>query len=266
MAKLNNHLDVIRILPKTNCKKCGLGTCLAFAVAVIQGTKVLSDCPDLDGGIIAEYQVRQVGRNKIEGDLEQIVGRLEEKVRRVDFASTPARLGAKLTENGLAVTMLGKNFLVSREGGVESTCHTNMWLRIPLLNYVIRCRGREPSGQWMPLRELPGGADWGRFYEHRCEKPLKKIIDEYTNLFEIMIDVFQAQPAQAFDSDIAVVLHPLPKVPLLICYWKPEDGMDSDLSLFWDANAEDNLNIDSLYYLGVGMTAMFEKIARTHGK
>ena len=42
--------------------------------------------------------------------------------------------------------------------------------------------------------------------------------------------------------------------------------MDSDLNLFWDAGAEDNLNIDSLYYLGAGMATMFGKIAQTHGK
>ena len=35
------------------------------------------------------------------------------------------------------------------------------------------------------------------------------------------------------ESDVALVLHPLPRVPMLICYWHAEDGMASDLNLFF---------------------------------
>lgn len=266
MAQANNYLEILKLLPQTHCKDCNLPTCMAFAAAVMQGGKTLADCPHLDREVVAQTQVRATGPSKLEQDHQRIVAELEEKVRQVDFASAAPRLGARLTAKGLSVPMLGAEFLVDNQGRASSRCHTNMWLRIPLLNYIIRCQGKEPSGQWVPLRELPGGADWGRFFEHRCEKPLKKIIDGYTDLFKVMVEVFQAKPAQEFDSDIAVTLHPLPKTPLLICYWKPEDGMDSDLNLFWDAGAEDNLNIDSLYYLGAGMATMFGKIAQTHGK
>jgi hypothetical protein len=68
-----------------------------------------------------------------------------------------------------------------------------------------------------------------------------------------------------YQSDISLVLHPLPKLPMLICYWKPEDGMASDLNIFFDANAEMNLPIESIYTLGVGLVVMFEKIALRHG-
>ncbi len=266
MTQAKNYLDVLKLLPRTNCRDCTMPTCLAFSVSVIQGKKSLSDCPHLPEEIIEAYQVSLVRENRLDHDLLKVMEMLKEKVRRIDFTSAPSRLGGRLVECGVAVSMLGKEFIVDIEGNVTSACHTNPWLRIPLLNYVIGCTGREPIGQWVPLRELPGGPDWGRFFEHRCQRPLKKVIDGHTDLFEIMIEVFQAQPARAFDSDIAVVLHPLPKVPMLICYWKAEDGMDSDLSLFWDISAEDNLNIDSLYYLGAGMTTMFEKITRTHGR
>jgi hypothetical protein len=62
-----------------------------------------------------------------------------------------------------------------------------------------------------------------------------------------------------------MVLYPLPLVPLLICYWHPEEGMGSNLILFFDATAEDNLGIGGLYALGTGITRMFEKLALRHG-
>jgi ArsR family metal-binding transcriptional regulator len=41
-------LDVYRLLPGGNCKACGLPTCLAFAVALLDGNAVLQDCAPLD--------------------------------------------------------------------------------------------------------------------------------------------------------------------------------------------------------------------------
>jgi hypothetical protein len=54
-------------------------------------------------------------------------------------------------------------------------------------------------------------------------------------------------------------------MPLLICYWLPDDGIASDFHLFFDSTAEEHLNIGSVFSLGAGMARMFEKIALRHG-
>jgi acetyl-CoA decarbonylase/synthase complex subunit gamma len=38
-------LDIFKLLPKTNCKKCGMPTCLAFAMQLAQKKVKLDDCP-----------------------------------------------------------------------------------------------------------------------------------------------------------------------------------------------------------------------------
>jgi len=43
-------LDVYKLLPKTNCKKCGYPTCLAFAMKLATGKAEVEACPDLDSG------------------------------------------------------------------------------------------------------------------------------------------------------------------------------------------------------------------------
>jgi acetyl-CoA decarbonylase/synthase complex subunit gamma len=40
-------LDVFKLLPKTNCKKCGCPTCLAFAMKLATQKAVLDECPDV---------------------------------------------------------------------------------------------------------------------------------------------------------------------------------------------------------------------------
>ena len=41
--------EILKRLPKTNCRECGQATCLVFASLAAQGVKAASDCPPLDG-------------------------------------------------------------------------------------------------------------------------------------------------------------------------------------------------------------------------
>jgi len=37
-------LDILTLLPQTNCKQCGEATCMAFAAALLQQQRTLSEC------------------------------------------------------------------------------------------------------------------------------------------------------------------------------------------------------------------------------
>ena len=41
-------IDILKLLPKTNCRACGAPTCMVFAAQVIEGVKGQDDCPPLD--------------------------------------------------------------------------------------------------------------------------------------------------------------------------------------------------------------------------
>ena len=51
----------------------------------------------------------------------------------------------------------------------------------------------------------------------------------------------------------------------MICYWTPEDGLQSSLNLYFDKTADENLDIGSVFTLGAGLTQMFAKLALRHG-
>ncbi|MHA1608160.1 MAG: (Fe-S)-binding protein [Candidatus Freyarchaeota archaeon] len=46
MSKLNAY-QIYKLLPGTNCKKCGLPNCMVFAVQLLKGEKKPEDCPPL---------------------------------------------------------------------------------------------------------------------------------------------------------------------------------------------------------------------------
>ena len=41
-------IEILRLLPKTNCRECGEPTCMVFAMKVAEGVKEGRDCPAID--------------------------------------------------------------------------------------------------------------------------------------------------------------------------------------------------------------------------
>jgi len=268
MAQLNNIMEIFKLLDQSNCGKCNEPTCLAFAAAVFKGEKQLAECPSLESGIIERYGGKAGSKMTLEEEAEQAMKKLKEKITIIDLSAAAERLEAKFSDERLTIKCLGKDFSVDAKGNITTDLHVHSWITIPVLNYVMNGAGVPVSEKWVPFRELEGGKTWYRLFEQRCEKPLKKVADTYTDLFEDMIRLFNGRQVENhYASDISLVLHPLPKMPILICYWKPEpgDGLESNLNIFFDSTAEKNLNIESIYTLATGLTIMFEKLALRHG-
>jgi ArsR family metal-binding transcriptional regulator len=41
-------IEILKLLPKTNCRQCGEDTCLVFAARIAEGAKGVEACPPLD--------------------------------------------------------------------------------------------------------------------------------------------------------------------------------------------------------------------------
>ena len=266
MQKQTGPMDLLKILEKSNCGECGEPSCLAFASAVYQGKRQLRECPRLSEEVITQYQDNLAQRKSVDQSMEEALAGLKQAVAGTDLAAAAKRLGARYAQGRLTLSVCGKNVHVDTQGHLSSEIHTHPWLAIPVLTYVLEGEGLPVSGTWVPFRELKGGAVRAGLFEQRCEKPLKAVADTYTDLFEDMLYVFNGKRVDApFDADISLVLHPLPKVPILFCYWNPEEGLDSSLHIFFDATADRNLPIDGIYALIGGLVRMFEKVAQRHG-
>jgi len=82
-------LEIFKLLPKTNCKKCGMPTCLAFAMQLAQKRAKLEDCPDVSEeakqvlAAAAAPPMRLVkfgsGDNQVQVGQETVMFRHEEK-------------------------------------------------------------------------------------------------------------------------------------------------------------------------------------------
>ena len=266
MPQYKNAMEIFKLLDKSNCRQCNEKTCLAFAAAVHQGKRGIEECPHLSAAVAEQLGGKVAPGPGIDEDFEKALVELQEKIKAIDLAAAAQKHGGVYKNGKLTIKILGKDVSIDSNGHFFTDIHVHHWVVVPVLNYLLHGEGRRVSGNWVPLRELKGGKSWYPLFEQRCEKTIKKVADTYTDLFEDMIHLFGGSQVEcAYDSDIAVVLYTLPKVPILVCYWRPEDGLASDLHLFFDDTAEANLNIGSLFTLGTGLANMFEKLAHRHG-
>lgn len=264
MTALNTPLEIYKILNKSNCRKCGLPSCLAFAAAVVQGQKQLNNCPELDTERIESFCAPAVSRKTIEDEQQLTLNILLRKISEVDFSTVAERLGGVANYDKLVINCLGKDFIIDSSGKMTSGCHYNQWVHLPLLSYIIQGQGRSISREWLPFNQLEGAAAWSRFFAHRCEEDFRQLADAHTELFFELCYLFGAQEAVETDADYSLVIHPLPKLPLVIRYWVSEEDFASKLSIFFDRTAPDNLNIEYIYMITRGIVEMFRVLIVKH--
>jgi hypothetical protein len=266
MPKIDNPLEIYKHLPKTNCRKCGVPTCLAFASAVVKGGKRIADCPYADAGTVSLIDGNIGERASIEQEQQDEMARLMSELAGMDLSSVAGRSGGSYADGRLSIMSLGREFVLGTDGSLSSNCHTaNPWFVIPLLNYLLYGKGLELSGVWTPFDELRGGLGWSRLFGQRAAGALKVVADAHPDLFSNLTAVFSGGTEGRFmDADVSLVLHPFPKLPVLVCYWRAEGDFESKLGLYFDATAADNLGVESVYILSVGLVMMFEVIAQRH--
>lgn len=266
MTQPKNALTIFQLLDKSNCGECGERTCMAFAGAVFTGRRHLRECPRLDRKTVEACSEAPRNSLDVEQNREDYLARLKQQLADVDLEAAALRTGGRLENGKLTIKVMGKDVGITKNGAFSTDIHVNPWVVAPFLYYVLQGKGLSPTGDWRSFRELADGKERYPLFQKRCEEPIKQVADRYTDLFNDMVHIFSGrQVEQQFAADISVVLHPLPKVPLMVCYWRPEEGMQSSLNLFFDRTADQNLDIGSIFSIAAGLAQMFTRMAQRHG-
>lgn len=259
-------MEVFKVLEKSNCRECGEKTCLAFAGAVYCGRRRMSECPRLAPAALAQFAAKDCAKPQDDSEIESYINELKNQIVQLDFALTADRIGAQLIGEVLQLTVLGKLFGIRKNRSFATDLHLITWLVVPLLEYVLHCKGSPVSGQWVSYRELPGGKEKYALFKKRGEDVLRQLADQYTDFFDDILHMFDGREVEKqFESDVSVVLKPFPLVPIMICYWKAGEGMASSLNVFFDKSAGENIGADSAFTLGTGLVQMLKKLATHHG-
>lgn len=254
-----NYLELYKLLNKSNCRECGLQTCMAFAHAVINAERKIEDCPHVDVSSLESLGGKIATRDR-EKEFEISTERLKKEAARVDLNAVADGLGCWMINGKLSVTCLGKEFLVDLDGSIDSLCHIHTWVTMPIYNYIITGGNAPLMGRWISFDELQRGPSMANFFIKRCVEPLRHMADAHSDVFFDLLDIFGGKPVDGFNADHARVIYPLPKVPFLLLYWRPEEHFESKLRILFDTSADSYLKIEPIYILGRGIVEMFKNI------
>lgn len=259
-------LDILKLLDGSNCKECGLATCMAFAALVYQGQRKLSDCTHLEQSETDQLAGKIGRQQQMDWTGEEALRNYKARLKGFDLASRATVLGGWMQGDRLAFHCLGKLFQLDPQGGLHSDCHQNPWLHVPMLSYILDGQGVEPSGKWVRFSELKSTHSWVRFFQHSCEARFQQLAEEDPELALDILSLFAAKTSiEGFEAQHTYLLYPLPLIPILFSFQPAEGDFPASLSVYLDSTADKNLDAESLFRLGRGMSEMFMRIAQRHG-
>jgi len=237
-------LDIYRLLPRTNCGRCGPGVCMAFAVCLSRGQCRPEDCPGLEAGARAALS----GKIDAGGDWrEELVASLTEELGRLDLARHAGALGLERTPEGFSLSYHGEAVPV---GAGALSPGLSAWDRVLILRYLLSGAEVSPGEDWTAFRDLKSGRVKAAAFREEVEAPLARLFgeDEDRLLSELIERGAQRRPD--LPSDLALVYRPLPRIPWLIQLWRGEEGLPAEVSVLPDRTATAFLDVESLIFLG----------------
>ncbi len=247
-------IEIYKMLPKTNCRKCPQGTCMAFAVALSKGEASVDDCPELDSGVKETLSNIEVIDWKA-----QLIERLREEIKCIDLFSIARGIGAEIDNDGIIVHLFGMPYKVYPDGRIETVGYINPWIEILLLHYVRTSGKGEPSEKWVSFSELKSGMVKAASFQRDCEEPLKELLDRDLKGVESLLMRMGARKEEVEGCPFAWYLRALPKIPVLILYWPSSNEEPSQVRILFDRTADRFLDVESLIFVFEGLVNLIEK-------
>jgi hypothetical protein len=244
-SEIINPLDVYRKLPRTNCGKCPVRTCLSFAVQVLRRDVLISECPELNeearqelGGMLPET-----------GDWkERRLHELSEEVAQINFTDISRQIGAEVDQEILKLKYMGNYISLSRAGFAHEI---DIMDKLLILTYVKQAGTGKLSGNWVAFRDLKDGMIRSESFHGACEIVLSKIFEHNESGVISRLHGLGAERAGGFSADLSFIVYLLPNIPFLVLLWKGDEDFGPDCKILLDSSAVEFLDIEALLYLGM---------------
>jgi len=257
-------IDLYRdVLPKTNCRKCGYQTCLAFASMVISEKLPLEKCPFISAETLAacnaELQAQYADGKWTKRDLAQdALEWAKQKSASMNIRDLPGRIGGQLVDRDerqvLELPYFNQSIFISSEAIThrDGTPLTR-WEQVFIFNHMAQGGSSRPTGKWKGLVEFPNTISKIKSMKSHVEEPLKEAFKgKAQQLRDAAARLGGQDMTQEIGSaDVAIYFQVLPRVPVMLMFWgaEGEDGFEAEARLLFDDTVTDHLDIESIMFL-----------------
>lgn len=250
-------LDILKELPGTNCRDCGKASCFAFATGVYLDGLPLSGCVHLSPEKLADMErklreARGAGEGKKEASHVQALNFLLGKVREMSFSRMAENSGAEYRPGPpetLSVSFLGQEHLITAD---EITAPEgeppSVWVKVFLYIYVTRANCAPPQGKWVAYRELPNTVSKTKTFEKTVSEIGEKLGTAPDELERAAVRL-GGVPYSFGSADGVWLFKALPRVEILLLYWKGGEEFEPRTTLLLDGGILDYLDQEAIVFL-----------------
>ncbi len=246
-------IEIYKKLPKTNCGKCGVPTCIAFAIKVKNAQLKIWDCPSIkkdDKELPIEKTITTMDDN-----YERVSNELEREMKHIDFKEAAFAIGAYLEiKNGsemIKLKMINKLYEVRREGLFENDQYSHdSWSKIIIYDYIRRKGNKPLTGKWITLGHFPNTASHVKAFQRSAEEKVATTFNKDMKGLEVRCKKLGGKEDRGeMKADYIWRFDLLPRVPLYLCFWTADEEFQASCKLFLDSSAEAYIDIEYLAYL-----------------
>ena len=246
-------IEIYKKLPATNCGKCGMPSCMAFALKVKKSQAGLSDCPFMGKEMPKEGESAPGAASS--SSYEQVSLELEKETVGMDFRKAAAAIGGTYKSDdgkeAVGLKMMHKEYELRKNGLFENNVYClDPWTKIIIYDYVRRQGDRPLTGEWIALGHFPHTASLVKAFQSSAEKKISESFkNDLDGLKRRCAGLGGGETEGKVKADYICRLDLLPHVPIYLHFWAADEEFDADCKLLFDGNAENHIDIEYLAHL-----------------
>lgn len=164
-----------------------------------------------------------------------------------DELSFTEKLGASPGEGFINVPFFARECTVRPDGVFLGETPLQTIPSIVVVRYLLEAGDDQLFNVWVSFRDLQDGAQMGNYVQSKIEQ---RIADYCAGKKEHLEERLKALGGDMFrtakNPELAVDLHPFPRVPLLVLFWDRDAESSASLQFLFDKSARAFLDIESL--------------------
>ena len=253
---MKTAVEIYKLLPKTNCGRCGLPSCFGFAAKLATHQASPSDCPDMTAEVHNALEEAGAKQHDSPGTVyEQALESLRPKIRALDFRTIASLFGAALVgPDKLEIRVLNENHVVTKEKIVDAAGkEPRPWISILIYNHLCMPAPPPPAGDWISFGSVPASHAKDKAWAGHVEEVIAGNFDGKVAELKAACERSGGVKSEVKGAhDAAYEFRFFPHYPVLLLFYdaSPEEHFPAQCKLLLDRTAPRYLDIESIVVLG----------------
>lgn len=253
---MKTAVEIYKYLPKTNCGKCGLPSCMGFAAKLSSRQAKADDCPNMTASAREALREAETSVRESPGTVyEQVLKSLRPKVLALDFRKIAPLFGAALEgPDALSITFLNETYLVTKEKISDARGNEpRPWISILIYNHLCMPDPPAPAVEWITFGSIPAShakdKAWAGHVEEEIARRFEGRLEELKAACEKIGGI---KTEMQGSHDAAFAFRFFPHYPVLLLFYDAvaEENFPAQCKMLLDRTAPRYLDIESIVVLG----------------